>query len=112
MEAKAQGKFIKISPRKVRLVVDVVRGRPVGEALAMLRFLPRAAASEIAAVIKSAAANAENNYQMTPDALVIKSIMANEGPRTKRFLPRSRGRVSPIVKRTSHVTVVLEEKED
>jgi large subunit ribosomal protein L22 len=112
MEARAVGRGIRVSTRKVRLVVDVVRGRRVSEALALLQFMPRAGASEVAAIIKSAVANAENNYQMTPDALVIKSINANEGQRSKRFLPRSRGRVSPVLKRSSHVTVVLEEKED
>ena len=111
MEARAVAKFVRVSPRKARLVVDVVRGRMVADALAMLQFMPNAAAHEVSKVIKSAAANAENNYQMTPDDLIIRSIVADDGPRQKRFLPRSRGRVSPIQKRTSHISVVVEEKE-
>lgn len=112
MEVKATAKYVRMSPRKVRLVVGAVRGKPVNEALATLDFLPNAAARAVAKVVKSAAANAENNYQLSPDELYITRIYADEGPTLKRFRPRARGRVSPILKRSSHITVVVGEKED
>ena len=111
MEVKATAKYVRMSPRKVRLVVGAVRGKPVNEALATLDFLPNAAARAVAKVVKSAAANAENNYQLSPDDLYITRIYADEGPTLKRFRPRARGRVSPILKRSSHITVVVGEKE-
>ncbi|MGQ9674888.1 MAG: 50S ribosomal protein L22 [Chloroflexota bacterium] len=111
MEVKATAKYVRMSPRKVRLVVGAVRGKPVNEALATLDFLPNAAARAVAKVVKSAAANAENNYQLSPDELYITRIYADEGPTLKRFRPRARGRVSPILKRSSHITVVVGEKE-
>ena len=111
MEVKATSKFIRRSPRKVRLVIDAVRGKSVDEAVAILRFLPNAAAREVLSVVKSAAANAENNYQMAPEDLVITRIFADEGPTFKRFRARARGMASPILKRTSHITVVVEEVE-
>jgi large subunit ribosomal protein L22 len=110
MEVKATAKFVRRSPRKVRLVMDAVRGKRVDEAMAILRFLPQGAASEILAVVKSAAANAENNYQMAPEDLWIARIYADEGPTFKRFRARARGMASPILKRTSHITVVVEER--
>ena len=110
MEVKAATKFIRRSPRKVRLVMDAVRGKRVDEALAILRFMPQGASRVILNVVKSAAANAENNYQMAPEDLFIKRIFADEGPTMKRFRPRSRGMASPVLKRTSHVTVVVEER--
>ena len=110
MEVKATSKFVRRSPRKVRLVMDAVRGKRVDEAVAILRFLPQGAAKEILGVVKSAAANAENNYQMAPEDLWIKSIYADEGPTFKRFRARARGMASPILKRTSHITVVVEER--
>ena len=112
MEVKATAKYIRVSPRKVRLVVDAVRGKPVNEALATLQFLPNNAAKEVFKVVKSAAANAENNYQIAPDELYVAKIYADEGPTLKRFKPRSRGRVSPILKRSSHITVVVDQKEE
>jgi large subunit ribosomal protein L22 len=112
MEVKATAKYVRISPRKVRLVVDAVRGRPVDEALATLQFLPNAAAKAVAKVVESAAANAENNYQMSPEELYVARIYADEGPTLKRFKPRSRGRTSPILKRSSHITVVVGQKEE
>lgn len=110
MEVRAVAKYVRIAPRKTRLVVDAVRGRKVTEALALLRFVPSPAAKEVAKVIKSAAANAENNFQMSQTDLQIVQIMADEGPTLKRFRPRAHGRVSPILKRTSHITVVVDEK--
>jgi large subunit ribosomal protein L22 len=110
MEVKATAKHIRRSSRKVRLVMDVVRGKRVEEALAILRFLPHGAAGEIFKVVKSAASNAENNYQMAPEDLYIKAIFADEGPTVKRFRSRSRGMAAPILKRTSHITVIVEER--
>jgi len=110
MEVKATSKFIRRSPQKVRLVLDAVRGKSVDEALGILRFLPNAAAREVLGVVKSAAANAENNFQMAPEDLVITRIFADEGPTFKRFRARARGMASPILKRTSHITVIVEER--
>ena len=111
MEVRAIAKNIRRSPRKVRLVIDAVRGKRVDEAIAILRFLPHGASREILNVVKSAAANAENNYQMAPEELYIKRIFADEGPTFKRFRARSRGMAAPILKRTSHITVIVEERE-
>src|SRR6476646_613817 len=110
MEVKATSKYIRRSPQKVRLVIDAGRGKSVDEALGILRFLPNAAAREVLGVVKSAAANAENNFQMAPEDLVITRIFADEGPTFKRFRARARGMASPILKRTSHVTVIVEER--
>ncbi len=111
MEVTATAKYVHRSPHKVRLVMDTVRGKPVDEAMAILRFLPHGGAREIAKVVKSAAANAENNYLMAPEDLYIKRIYADEGPMFKRYRARSRGMAAPILKRTCHITVVVEEKE-
>lgn len=111
MEVKASAQDIRRSARKIRLVMDSIRGKSVDEAVAILRFLPHGGAKEIMNVVKSAAANAENNYQMAPEDLYIKRIYADEGPVFKRFRARSRGMASPILKRTSHITVIVEERE-
>ena len=111
MEVRASAQQIHRSARKIRLVIDAVRGKSVDEAVAILRFLPHGGAQEVMKVVKSAAANAENNYQMAPEDLYIKRIYADEGPVFKRFRARSRGMASPILKRTSHITVVVEERE-
>lgn len=111
MEVKAVAKDILISSRKVRTVADLVRGKRVDEALTMLKFTPTPTARVVAKVIKSAAANAENNYQMSPADLKIAHISADEGRTLKRFRARSRGRVSPVHKRSSHITVVVTEQE-
>jgi large subunit ribosomal protein L22 len=111
MEVRAVAKNIRRSPRKVRLVVDAVRGKSVDEAIAILRFLPHGASKEVLNVVRSAAANAENNFQMSPEDLYIKSIFTDEGPVFKRFRARSRGMASPILKRSSHITVIVEERE-
>jgi large subunit ribosomal protein L22 len=112
MEVKAIAKDTGISPRKVRLLVDMVRGKGVDEALTVLRFTPTPVASVVAKVVKSAAANAENNFQMSPSDLKIVSISADEARTLKRYRPRSRGRVSPILKRSSHITVIVMEREE
>ena len=109
MEVRAIAKDTGISARKVRRLVDMVRGKRVDEALAILRFTPTPTARVVAKVVKSAAANAENNFQMSPDDLKIIKIMADEARTMKRFRPRARGRAAPIVKRSSHITVVFTE---
>ncbi len=110
MEALAKAKFVRIAPRKVRLVMDLVRGRSVNEALNILELVHKASSPVIAKVIKSAVANAENTKGMDADSLVIKSAFVDEGPTMKRFMPRAMGRATVIRKRSSHITVVLEEK--
>ena len=110
MEVKAVAKNTGISPFKVRLVVDMVRGKTVDEALVILKFTPSPAARVVAKVVKSAAANAENNFQMTPSDLRIVSISADKAPTMKRHRPRARGRAGPILKRSSHLTVVVTEQ--
>jgi len=111
MEVRATYRFLRMSPQKVRQVVDLIRGRQVDQALAILRLTPRAAAREVFKVLKSAVANAENNYMLSREDLFVTRVSADEGPRLKRFRPRARGRADRILKRTSHVTVVLDEYE-
>ena len=110
MEVKATAKYIRHSAHKIRPVMDAVRGKRVDEAIAILKFLPHGGAREIAKVVNSAAANAENNFEMAREDLFVKAIYANEGPVLKRFRARSRGMASPILKRSSHITVVVEER--
>ena len=107
MEVRAVVKDTGVPPRKVRLLVDMVRGKKVDEALTMLRFTPSPTARIVAKVIKSAAANAANNFQMPPEDLKVVRIFADEAQTLKRFRPRSRGRASPILKRSSHITVIV-----
>ncbi|HCP60284.1 MAG TPA: 50S ribosomal protein L22 [Dehalococcoidia bacterium] len=111
MEVRAVVKETGISPRKVRLLVDMVRGKKVDEALTLLRFTPTPTARAVAKVVKSASANAENNFQMTPSDLRIVSIFTDEARTLKRFRPRARGRANPILKRSSHITVIVAEQE-
>ena len=106
-EAKAIAKNVRVTPRKVRLVIDLVRGLNVKEALGILSNVNRAASEPVMKVIKSAAANATNNFGMDEDALYIAEIYANEGLRMKRYLPRAKGSASGLVKRASHITVVV-----
>ena len=110
MEVTTIAKDTGISPRKVRRLVDMVRGKRVDEALAILRFAPTPTARVVAKAVKSAAANAENNFQMSPADLKIIRIMADEARTMKRFRPRARGRAAPILKRSSHITVVVTEE--
>ena len=109
MEAKAIGKFIRVSPRKTRIVAKNVVGCPVEDAMNILKFTPQKGAEVIRAVMRSALANAENNNGMNVDSLIVKEILVNEGPTWKRFMPRAQGRATGIRKRTSHVTVILAE---
>ncbi|NLN29503.1 MAG: 50S ribosomal protein L22 [Firmicutes bacterium] len=111
MESRAVAKHVRISPRRARQVVDLVRGKPVGEALNILRFMPNKAATPVYKVVESAAANAENNFDMNRDDLYIAKIYVDEGPTWKRIRPRARGMADRIRKRTSHITVVLAERE-
>ncbi len=110
METRAVAKYVRISPRKARLVMDQVRGKRVEEALNMLTFAPQKAARIVKKVIQSAVANAEQNTNVDIDNLYIKKIYADEGPTLKRFRPRALGRATRIRKRTSHLTVILDEK--
>jgi large subunit ribosomal protein L22 len=110
METRAVARFVRMSPRKVRLIMDQVRGKKVDEALNMLSFSPQKGARILKKLIHSAVANAEQNSNMDVDALFIKRVFADEGPTLKRWRPRALGRATRIRKRTSHLTVVLDEK--
>jgi large subunit ribosomal protein L22 len=107
MQVRAIAKNIGISPRKMRLVTNAVKGKSVSDALAILQFLPQAGAVPVSSVVKSAAANAENNYSLNPDDLYILNIVADDGFRIKRVRARSRGQAARIVRRYCHVTVVV-----
>ncbi|UQS83996.1 50S ribosomal protein L22 [Bombilactobacillus thymidiniphilus] len=109
--ATATAKTVRIAPRKARLVVDLIKGKSAAEALAILQFTPRAGSPIVAKVLKSAIANAEHNYDLDVQNLVVSEAYVNEGPTLKRFRPRAKGSASPINKRTSHVTVVVSEVE-
>ena len=111
MEVSASAKHVRISPRKVRLVLEHLPGKRVEDALALLKYMPVPSARVVSKVVKSAAANAENNYQMAPEELRIKVAYAGDARRLKRFKARSRGRVSRRQRRSCHITVVVEEKE-
>jgi large subunit ribosomal protein L22 len=111
MEVTAKATRVRISPRKVRLVVDMVRGQKVSDAIEMLRFVPNRAAVDVEKLLKSVAANAENNYDLDPDDLWIKEIFADDAPQMRRFKPKSRGRVGRILRRSCHITVIAEERE-
>lgn len=112
MEVRAIAKYVHMSPRKMKLVVDLVRGKHANEALTMLRFSTQSAAVPVAKVIRSAVANAEENYGLSPDEMYIAQIYADEGPTLKRRRFGARGRLKPILKRSSHITVVLESVEE
>jgi large subunit ribosomal protein L22 len=112
MEVMAKAKYIRRTPRKARLLADVVRGLPVSEALAFLEFSPRHAALDVAKVIKSAAANAEHNFNLNREDLVVKALMVDEGPTMKRIRPVSRGMAHQYFHRTCHITAVVEDREE
>ena len=111
MEIRATSKDTGIPPRKARLLVDMVRGKQVDQAIDMLKFVPSPSAKIVSKVIQSAAANAENVFQIASSDLKIVRIYADEAPTMKRYRARARGRVSPILKRSSHITVVVGEQE-
>lgn len=112
MEAKAIAKQVRISPRKARLVVDLIRGKQVGEAFAILRNTPKAASPIVEKVLKSAIANAEHNYEMDTEELLVQRIFVDEGATLKRFRPRAQGRAGRINKRTSHITVIVSDSKE
>src|SRR3989344_9692027 len=107
----AKLKYLHIAPRKVRLVANALRGLPANEAEAQLYLRPQRASKPLLKLLRSAIANAKNNQKTDPDKLVVESIQVDSGPVLKRFLPRAMGRATPILKRTSHVTLVLKESE-
>ena len=111
MESRASAQYVRMSPRKVRIVCDIIRGKDTKQAIAILDATPRAAAEVIRKVLKSAVANAENNFGMNPDNLYISQIYADAGMIIKRYQPRAKGRGYRINKRTSHITVVVKDKE-
>jgi large subunit ribosomal protein L22 len=108
--AVAKARFVRVSPRKARRVIDLVRGRSVADALDILRWAPQAASEPVAKVIASAAANAQNNNGLDPATLVVATVYADEGPTAKRIRPRAQGRAFRIRRRTSHITVVVESR--
>ena len=110
MEARAKLSYARLSPQKARLVVDMVRGKGVQEALNILKFSPQKAAAIVSKLVGSAVANAEQRGVSDVDRLFVKTIFVDQGPALKRFLPRAQGRATRIRKPTSHITVVLDEK--
>lgn len=110
-EARAELKYARISARKVKIVADLVRGKDVNEALAIMKFTPKASSEILEKLLKSAIANAENNHNMRSENLYIAEIYANQGPTLKRIRPAAKGSAVRIRKRTSHITIVLREKE-
>jgi len=110
MAVQASVKGVTISPKKLKWVVGLVRGKSVDDALTILRYSPKPGAQEVAKVVKAAAANAENNLLLDPDALRIVGIFANAGPSLKRFRARARGRAGRIIKRSSQVTVIVDQE--
>ena len=110
MEAKAVAKYVRIAPRKVRVVMDLISGKKVADAFAILKFTPKVGAEAIEKVLKSAVANAENNFDMNVDNLYVSTCFVDQGPTMKRIHPRSRGQAFKILKRSSHITVAVEER--
>ena len=110
MEIRAHLRYLRIAPRKVRLVIDLVRGLPIDKAVDQLNVLPKQSSLPILKLLNSAVANAEHNFKLERHDLYIKTIIANEGPRLKRYRPRAFGRAAEIQKRMSHVTVILEDR--
>lgn len=112
MEAKAVARYVRISPRKARLVVDLIRGKNIGEAVGILRNTPKKASQLVEKVLNSAVANAENNHDMLVDDLYIKEAYVDEGPAMKRWRARAQGQASMIKKRTSHISIIVSEKKE
>jgi len=110
MEVRASARRVRISPRKARLVVDLVRGIKVSEAIEVMKFVPNKAAVDVEKLLRSVSANAENNYDLDPDDLWIKAIYADDASQMRRFKPKARGRVGKIIRRSTHITVVAEER--
>jgi large subunit ribosomal protein L22 len=112
MEVSATSKFIRVSPRKVRLVVDAIRGKKAEEALAMLTLMPQAAAKPVRLALHSAVANAEDRYALAVEDLYVRRVLADVGPTLRRGRPRARGRYGPVLRRSSHITIVVGDKEE
>ena len=112
MEARATAKYVRVSPRKARLVVDQVRGKDIATAREILMFSERAVSEVVEKVLNSAVANAENNHGMRTNNLVVKTAYVNEGPTLKHIRPRAKGSASPIRKRTSHITIIVAPREE
>jgi len=110
MDVKATAKTVRVTPRKVRLALDMVRGKDVKEAAALLKFSPNKTSAAVAKVLHSAVANATNNHQLDETKLFVKACYADEGVTLKRFMPRAKGSAASIFKRTSHITVIVAEK--
>ena len=108
---QAHAKYVRISPRKVKIVIDLIRGKSAEEAKAILTYTPKAAAPLVLKVLNSAIANAENNLEMNVKDLYVAEVFANPGPTLKRYVARSRGSASPMLRRTSHISVVLDQKQ-
>ena len=111
MRVSATAKYLRGSTRKANLVVAAIKGRPVEEAAALLRFMPQHAAHDVLAVLKSATANAENNHNLSAEDLIVADAQANEGPSIKRWRPRAQGRAFPIHKPMTHITIVVADRE-
>jgi len=110
MEAKAIARHIRIAPRKIRVVIDLIRGRNIGDAYAILKNTPKIGSEILLKLLESAIANAEHNYNMNSDKLYVAAAYVDQGPTLKRIHPRSRGQAFKILKRSSHVTVVVKER--
>lgn len=111
MEARAILRYARISPRKVKIVIDLIRNKPVGVALGIIKNTPKVASELLYKLLNSAIANAQNNHEMDTEKLFVAEVYANQGPILKRVMPRAQGRAFRINKRTSHITIVLKEKE-
>jgi large subunit ribosomal protein L22 len=111
VRVSATAKYLRASTRKTRLVTEAIKGKPVEEAAALLRFMPQKAAADVARVLKSATANAENNLSLSADELFIADAICNEGPTIKRWRPRAQGRAFPIHKPMTHITIVVADRE-
>lgn len=109
-ESKAIARYVRIAPRKLKIVINLIRGKSVNEAFAILKYTPKVGSEVIEKVLRSAVANAEHNYEMNVDNLVVSSAFVDQGPTMKRIHPRSRGQAFKILKRSSHVTVAVGEK--
>ena len=112
MEARAKATFVRIAPRKVQIVLDLIRNKPADEAMAILKYTPKAACEPLAKLLKSAMANAENNNNMDVSRLYVAECTVSQGPTLKRIRPRSKGRAYRINKKTSHINLVLRESEE
>ena len=110
MEARAYLRNARIAPRKVQIVLDLIRNKPAKQALAILKYTPKAACEPVEKLLKSAIANAENNQGLAADSLFVSQVMVDEGPSLKRIRPRAKGRADRITKRTSHITIVVAER--